>query len=180
MSDRPTGPSARDSSAAPRGDQVRVTIAVAVPREVAFEIFTNEIDRWWRKGPRFRRVGMSAGLIRLEAGVGGRLFESVESAGVERVFIVGHVRAWEPPARLVFTWKNETFSASEDTEVEVTFAETRNGTRVTVIHRGWAALRPDHPARHSMPADEFVRSLGGWWGDQMTSLRMLMEELRER
>ena len=166
-------------SAAPRGDQVRVTIAVAVPREVAFEIFTNEIDRWWRKGPRFRRSGMSAGLIRLEAGVGGRLFESVESAGVERVFIVGHVRAWEPPTRLVFTWKNETFSASEDTEVEVTFAATRTGTLVTVVHRGWAALRPDHPARHSMPVDEFVRSLGGWWGDLMTSLRVVAERAGE-
>ena len=160
----------------PRGDQVRVTIAVAVPREVAFEIFTNEIDRWWRKGPRFRQAGMSAGLIRLEAGVGGRLFESVESAGVERVFVVGHVRAWEPPSRLVFTWKNQTFAASEDTEVEVTFAQSATGTLVTVVHRGWAGLRPDHPARHSMPVDEFVRSLGGWWSDQVTSLRVLIDE----
>ncbi len=160
----------------PRGDQVRVTLAVAVPREVAFEIFTNEIDRWWRKGPRFRQAGMSAGLIRLEAGVGGRLFESVESAGVERVFVVGHVRAWEPPSRLVFTWKNQTFAASEDTEVEVTFAQSATGTLVTVVHRGWAGLRPDHPARHSMPVDEFVRSLGGWWSDQVTSLRVLIDE----
>ncbi len=164
----------------PRGDQVRVTIAVAVPREVAFEIFTNEIDRWWRKGPRFRQSGMSAGLIRLEAGVGGRLFESVESAGVERVFVVGHVRAWEPPSRLVFTWKNQTFAASEDTEVEVTFAQSATGTLVTVVHRGWAGLRPDHPARHSMPVDEFIRSLGGWWGDQMTSLRGLVEQTRRK
>jgi uncharacterized protein YndB with AHSA1/START domain len=168
------------AATAPRGDQVRITIAVAVPREAAFEIFTKEIDRWWRKGPRFRRTGMSAGLIRLEAGVGGRLFESIESAGVERVFVVGRVRAWEPPSRLVFTWKNETFSASEDTEVEVTFAETATGTLVTVVHRGWAALRPDHPARHSMPVDEFVRSLGGWWRDQMTALRVLVEQVRTR
>jgi uncharacterized protein YndB with AHSA1/START domain len=159
------------AAATPPGDQVRVTIAVAVPRDVAFEIFTNEIDRWWRKGPRFRQSGMSAGMIRLEAGVGGRLFESVESAGLERVFVVGHVRAWEPPSRLVFTWKNATFAANEDTEVEVTFAETASGTLVTVVHRGWAAIRADHPARHSMPVHEFIRNLGSWWGDQMSSLR---------
>ena len=158
---------------APRGDQVRVTLAVAVPQDVAFDIFTNEIDRWWRKGPRFRQAGMSAGMIRLEAGVGGRLFESVESGGVERVFVVGRVRAWEPPSRLVFTWKNQVFAANEDTEVEVTFAATASGTLVTVVHRGWAGLRPDHPARHSMPVDEFIRSLGGWWGDLMSSMRML-------
>jgi hypothetical protein len=29
-----------------------------------------------------------------------------------------------------------------------------------------------------MPVDEFVRSLGGWWGDQMTSLRVRIEELK--
>jgi uncharacterized protein YndB with AHSA1/START domain len=157
---------------APRGDQVRVTVAVAVPREAAFQIFTQEIDRWWRKGPRFRQSGMSAGMIRLEAGVGGRLFESVESAGIERVFVVGYVRVWEPPSRLVFTWKNETFAANEDTEVEVTFAETASGTLVTVVHRGWAAIRADHPARHSMAVHEFIRSLGAWWGDQMSSMRL--------
>lgn len=159
-----------------RGDQVRATISVAIPQDVAFEIFTNEIDRWWRKGPRFRQSGMSAGMIRLEAGVGGRLFESVESAGVERVFVVGRVRAWEPPSRLVFTWKNEVFAPDEDTEVEVTFAPTARGTLVTVTHRGWAAIRPDHPARHSMPVDAFIRSLGTWWGDQMSSMRLLIEQ----
>jgi uncharacterized protein YndB with AHSA1/START domain len=165
-----------NATPAPRGDQVRVTLAVAVPQHVAFEIFTSEIDRWWRKGPRFRQTGMSAGMIRLEAGVGGRLFESVESAGVERVFVVGHVRTWEPPSRLVFTWKNEVFAANEDTEVEVTFAMTKTGTLVTVVHRGWASIRADHPARHSMPVEEFVRNLGGWWGDQMSSMRMLSQQ----
>jgi uncharacterized protein YndB with AHSA1/START domain len=164
----------------PRGDQVRITIAVAVPQAVAFDIFTSEIDRWWRKGPRFRQTGMSVGMIRLEAGVGGRLFESVESAGVERVFVVGRVLAWEPPSRLVFTWKNEVFAANEDTEVEVTFAQTARGTLVTVTHRGWAAIRPDHPARHSMPVDEFIRRLGTWWGDQMSSMRLLVEEMHRK
>jgi uncharacterized protein YndB with AHSA1/START domain len=172
MNERPTS--------SPRGDQVRITIAVAIPQDAAFEIFTSEIDRWWRKGPRFRQSGMSAGMIRLEAGVGGRLFESVESAGVERVFVVGRVRAWEPPSRLVFTWKNEVFAPDEDTEVEVTFAPTTSGTLVTVVHRGWAAIRPDHPARHSMPVDQFIRSLGTWWGDQMSSMRLLVEQVRQK
>ena len=165
---------------APRGDQVRVTLAVSVPRELAFDLFAHEIDRWWRKGPRFRQSGMTAGMIRLEPGVGGRLFESVSSAGVERVFVVGKVRVWEPPSRLVFTWKNEVFAANEDTEVEVSFAATSSGTLVTVTHRGWAALRPDHPARHAMPVDEFIRSLGSWWGDQMSSLRTLGEQLSRK
>jgi hypothetical protein len=29
------------------GDSVRVSVSVAVPPPVAYEIFTGEIDRWW-------------------------------------------------------------------------------------------------------------------------------------
>jgi len=32
------------------GDQVRVTVLVAVDPEVAFKVFTEEIDQWWRRG----------------------------------------------------------------------------------------------------------------------------------
>ena len=160
---------------APAGNQVRVTLSVAVPQALAFEIFTNEIDRWWIKGPKYRESGMRSGLLRLEPHVGGRLFESIESDGTERVFEVGRVQAWEPPSRVVFTWRNGTFTPAEITEVEVTFDSTSTGTLVTVVHRGWAGLRPDHPARHGMPVAAFVRSVGRWWGDQMTSLRILAE-----
>jgi hypothetical protein len=38
-----------------RGDQARASVGVAVPPEEAFDIFTREIDLWWRRGPRFRR-----------------------------------------------------------------------------------------------------------------------------
>ncbi|MEJ1965906.1 MAG: SRPBCC domain-containing protein [Gammaproteobacteria bacterium] len=164
----------------PSGDQVRVTIAVAVPPEVAFEIFTSEIDRWWRKGPKYRDPEMSGGFIRLEPGIGGRLFESVGSDGDERVFEVGRVSVWEPPSRLAFSWRNRTFVPSETTEVEVTFASTSGGTLVTVLHRGWTNLRPDHPARQGMPVAAFLRSAGLWWAEQMTSMRMFVEDLSQR
>jgi hypothetical protein len=32
------------------GDAARVSVTVAVPPPLAFEIFTAEIDRWWRRG----------------------------------------------------------------------------------------------------------------------------------
>jgi uncharacterized protein YndB with AHSA1/START domain len=82
------------------------------------------------------------------------------------------VRVWEPPARLVFTWRNSTFRADQSTEVEVTFAPTPRGTLVTVTHRGWASLPPDHPARHGLPAAAFARGLGMWWAEQLTSMRL--------
>ena len=55
-------------------DAARVSVSVAVPPAVAFEIFTNDIDRWWRRGMKFRHAGRHSGVIRLEPGIGGRLF----------------------------------------------------------------------------------------------------------
>jgi uncharacterized protein YndB with AHSA1/START domain len=152
-------------------DTARVSVSVAVPPHVAFEIFTSDIDRWWRRGIKFRNAGPRTGFIRLEPHVGGRLFESIDGDSGPYVFEVGRVRIWEPPHRLEFSWRNSNFSSNESTAVEVRFAETAQGTLVSVIHRGWAALRPDHPARHGLEGPSFNRMIGLWWGDQMASLR---------
>jgi uncharacterized protein YndB with AHSA1/START domain len=155
----------------PAGDQARITVSVAVPPQVAFDIFTNEIDRWWKRGPAFRQAGRRGGFIRLEPGVGGRLFESIDSDDGERVFEVGQVHVWDPPSRVSFSWRNSTFTANQSTEVEVVFVPSAKGTLVTVTHRGWSTLPADHPARHRMAPAPFIRSVGLWWGELLTSLR---------
>ena len=77
--------------------------------------------------------------------------------------------------RFAFEWRSPNYVANEKTFVEVLFAESPSGTLVTVTHSGWSALRPDHPARHGETASVFLRRMGLWWGDQMTSLRLLAE-----
>jgi uncharacterized protein YndB with AHSA1/START domain len=149
------------------GDQASASVSIAVPPAEAFDFFTQQIESWWRRGPRFRNAPGDRGFIRMEPGVGGRVFESFD----DRVVEVGRATVWDPPKRLVFEWRNSNFAPAEKTEVEVRFEPTASGTRVTVVHRGWAALRPDHPARHGMPASAFSRSVGLWWGDLLTSLR---------
>jgi uncharacterized protein YndB with AHSA1/START domain len=111
--------------------------------------------------------------MRLEPGVGGRLFEAVETEGGERIVETGRVTAWEPPGRLVFDWRAVNFAPDEKTEVEVVFEASPSGTLVTVTHRGWSAIRPDHPVRHGRETAAFLRMQGMWWSDQLTSLRML-------
>jgi uncharacterized protein YndB with AHSA1/START domain len=160
------------------GDSARISVAVAVPPPLAFEIFTADIDRWWRRGVKFRHSSSRSGLLRIEPQVGGRLFESFESGGTPGVIEVGRVQIWDPPRRLNFTWRNANFAVNEHTEVEVEFAATASGTLVTVIHSGLAALRPDHPARHGLQGAEFSRMIGLWWGEQMSSLRMLCAEVK--
>jgi len=46
-----------------------------------------------------------------------------------------------------------------------------SGTLVTVTHRGFASLRPDHPVRHGEEVPAFIRMMALWWGDLLTSLR---------
>lgn len=167
----------RDSRSSPRrpGDQASVSVLVRVPPEDAFRTFTEEIDRWWRTGLRYRVGGERRSVIHLEGKVGGRLFESFEGASGARVIQTGQVIVWEPPARVVFEWRAVNFAPSEKTEVEVLFEESASGTLVTVKHRGWADIRPDHPARHGQEVGPFLRVMGMWWGDLMTSLRELAE-----
>ena len=117
-------------------------------------------------------------MMYFEPHVGGRLFESFDHDGTAHVIEVGQVRVWEPPRSLKFSWRNANFAANEQTEVEVEFAPTGSGTLVTVTHSGLSALRADHPARHGLQGADFTRMIGLWWGEQMTSLRMLCAAAR--
>jgi uncharacterized protein YndB with AHSA1/START domain len=160
------------SATQPPGDQARVSVQVAVEPEAAFRIFTDEIDAWWRRGRKYRVAGSGAGTLRLEPGVGGRLSESFERNGELRTFEIGRVTAWDPPLRLVLDWRAVNFAEDEKTEVEVTFQPQSSGTLVTVTHRGWSDIRPGHPARHQLETGPFLRMLGMWWSDLLTSLRV--------
>src|SRR5271169_214211 len=106
------------------GDSTKISVAVAVEPSFAFEIFTADIDRWWRRGIKFRHAGSRSGLLCMEPNVGGRLFESFERDGTSHVVEVGQVRVWEPPTRLIFSWRNAAFAVHEHTEVQVEFAPT--------------------------------------------------------
>jgi uncharacterized protein YndB with AHSA1/START domain len=152
-------------------DAARVTVVVKAAPERAFRIFTEEIDLWWRRGPRFRSFTAERGLIHIEPGQGGRVFESVTEGGEERVFEIGRNLDWDPPRRLVFEWRIRNFQPHEKTVVEVLFEALRNGTRVTVTHSGWSQIRPDHPARHGLASPAFLRMMGLWWADLLTGLR---------
>lgn len=62
-------------------------------------------------------------------------------------------------------------SGDQAREVEVVFAPSPRGTEVTVTHRGWDRIRPDHPARHGLDVAAFLRMMGMWWGDLLSSMR---------
>jgi uncharacterized protein YndB with AHSA1/START domain len=149
-------------------EKARVTAFVAVGPAEAFHVFTEETDLWWRKGPRHRLRGDRSGVVSFEGGAAGRLVERFDDG---EAFEVGKVLAWEPGARLVFEWRAWGLSPGESTEVEVRFEPAPGGTRVTLEHRGWEAVRPDHPARRGLDGEAFTSMLGLYWGELATSLR---------
>src|SRR5262249_1545853 len=153
------------------GDQATVTITVAVPPAAAFDVFTQETDLWWRRGLAYRISGRHPGTLLFEPREGGRLFEKFKTDNGDQVYEYGRIKIWRPPGRLVFEWRNANFAAAEATEVEVLFEEIASGTRVTLHHRGWSSLRPDHPARHGLAPAAVVRMIGMWWADLLTAFR---------
>lgn len=150
-----------------KGDRASASVRVAAPPERAFRVFTEEIDRWWRRGVKYR-VGRGKSVVYVEPRVGGRVFETHEPGGAAEM---GRVLVWDPPRALAFEWRAQNFAPSEKTKVTVTFAPSGSGTLVTVVHEGWAAIRPDHPARHGKAPGPFLAMLGVWWGEQLSSLR---------
>jgi uncharacterized protein YndB with AHSA1/START domain len=161
------------------GDTVRVQTFVRVSITDAFEVFTLEIDQWWRRGPAYRVAGRSPGTLHLEPRLGGRVFEQYGEGGAA-LHEIGSITAWDPPNRFAFDWRGINFSPGEKTTVEVWFEASGEGTRVTLEHRGFAALPPDHPVRHGKPVPAFIAEMGMWWGGLLTSLRERAEDRAER
>lgn len=165
MSDGLSAKATRSPSAT---DGVSVSIEVDVTPDVAFDVFTQEMDAWWARGPRFRFLAPYAGTMTLEPRIGGRLLH-VADAG--RVFVVGEVHVWEPPRRVALTWRLPNFSPEQVTHVDVRFDPVSDGTRVTVVHSGWDRLPPDHQARHGLTGREFVMLRGEWWRDMIGAVK---------
>jgi uncharacterized protein YndB with AHSA1/START domain len=149
-------------------DRARVTTFVAVSPADAFEVFTQEIDAWWGRGPRYRA---RQGVLRFEGALGGRLVEELPD-GSE--FEIGRVLAWEPAERLLFEYRVQNFQPGEVTHVEVRFEEASGGTRVTLEHRGWESIPAKHPVRHGHEGVAFTAQIGSFWGALLTSYRVYL------
>lgn len=148
--------------------RVLVALRVPVSPERAFSAFTAEIGLWWRANPMFNFTPRSPGVLAFEPGEGGRLIETLPNG---KVFEIGRVRAWEPPQRLVFGWRQAAFAPDQDTEVEVRFEAVGDETRVTVEHRGWDSVPSPHVARHGFPNTIFLQRHGEWWHDLLEAMR---------
>jgi uncharacterized protein YndB with AHSA1/START domain len=157
-------------------DGSRVLVAVRVPAAPprAFAAFTGEIGTWWRPSGLFQFTpGRTDGTLAFEPGPAGRLVESYPDGGE---FVVGHVKVWEPPHRLVLSWRQAGFASDQETELHVRFdaVEPAPGddaaTRVVVEHYGWDRIPQEHVARHGLPLGTIQLRFAEWWQALLASL----------
>lgn len=146
--------------------KVYVALRVKASPERAFDAFVGEIGAWWRPNGLFQTTPRAPGLLAFEPGEGGRLTETLANG---KVFEIGHIRTWEPPSRLVFSWRQANFPPDLETEVEVRFEAVGAETRVSVEHRGFDRVPADSVARHGFPDQALLMRLAEWWRTLLTS-----------
>ncbi|BBK44799.1 hypothetical protein STVA_48190 [Allostella vacuolata] len=128
------------------GPAVLVAVTVAGPPDRAFALFTEEVDRWWRRGPvyRFRPGG---GRIRFDPGPGGRLVEEYDDGS--------HFEELRP--------------GRGDRGRDPLHGHGRRHTRRRPAYRMGSAA-PRHPARHGLADMALFRMMGDWWRMQLAAL----------
>jgi uncharacterized protein YndB with AHSA1/START domain len=114
---------------------IRKSVAVRVPTETAFQVFTEGMGSWWPLAT--KSVGLEdAETVVVEPRLGGRVYERTRSG---REHDWGKVLVWEPPQRFAFSWHP---GRAPDTaqEVDVRFTAAGDDTEVALEHRGWERL----------------------------------------
>lgn len=146
--------------------KVFVALRVKAAPERAFSAFVEEIGAWWRPSPLFQTTPRAPGLLAFEPGEGGRLTETLANG---KVFEIGRIGVWDPPRRLVFSWRQASFPPDMKTEVEVLFEAVGEETRVSVEHRGFDQVPAGNAARHGFPDQALLMRLAEWWQAQLRS-----------
>ena len=110
--------------------------AVDVPPERAFQVFVDEIDRWWPRDYTWATGDLAAMVI--EPKMGGRAYER-DKSGNERVW--GKVLSIDRPHHIVVSWQISPERTPEDSEatasrLDVRFSPLDGGrTNVLLVHR---------------------------------------------
>ena len=136
-------------SAMSSGRSAASQVEVAVPAEVAFRAFTEEMDLWWVRGPiNFYDAARAVAKV-CEPGVGGRILEVYDSGDPLEV---ARITDWEPGA--LVAWQ----SSVDDVRTEVRFSPLPGGGTLVRV----TATIPDGGADRGGTA--FVRVVPPWFG----------------
>lgn len=121
---------------------VRKSIVVTASPDLAFEVFTAGIERWWPKAHGIGKTPLRESII--EPFVGGRWYTRHEDA---EEAVIGHVRIWKPAEQFVVSWEisadwKPDSQVAFASEVDVRFTALAGGsTRVDLEHRNFERMQ---------------------------------------
>ena len=135
---------------------VRKQVMVNANQQRAFDLFTNEMSRWWPATHNILKSPIKQYVI--EPRAGGRWYAVGED---DSSCQTGYVIDWHPPQLVVLAWQLSAewqFDPALVTEVEVRFiAESATTTRVELEHRHLQRMGEKGAQIRSM-----VDAPGGW------------------
>ena len=116
-------------------NSVRKVVKVQAPRELALQVFTQQMRTWWPLA--VYKIGKANAVDAIiEPRVGGRWYERGEDGST---CDWGRVLVWEPSSRLVLSWDINAdfqYDPALQTEIDVRFIAEKDGsTRVELEHR---------------------------------------------
>jgi len=153
--------------------RILVALRVRATPQRAFDVFTGEIGLWWKPNGLFNFTPREPGVMSFEPGqADGEMGRLIETRANGKVFEIGRVTVWDPPHRLVFGWRQATFTADQDTQVEISFQPVGEETRISVVHTGWDSVPAEHLARHRFPDAIFLQRHAQWWQSLLSSLNV--------
>jgi uncharacterized protein YndB with AHSA1/START domain len=137
---------------------LRKQIAVEVPVEKAFRVFTEGFDTWWPRTHHIGKPTMQQAIMEMKKG--GRWYElGIDGSTTEW----GKVVSVDPPTHIILIWQidaNWAYDPKLETQVEVTFqSQGSNRTLVTLLHKNLDRYGADYEKVMGS-----IGSDGGWLG----------------
>jgi hypothetical protein len=142
-------------------ERSRVLVSVRVPCQSteAWDRFTAEIGQWWRPNQLFAFSQGRSGTLAFEPTVGGWLTETYPDGSL---FVIGVISVWEPPRRLVVSWRQASFPPDVSTELHVHFEPgPQRPASASSTTAGTASLPSTPPATVSPSAPSSSASPSG-------------------
>jgi hypothetical protein len=124
---------------------IEKSIYVTIPQAKAFELFTAKMATWWPFSDAHAIFEARHASFVFEGRVGGHVKE-VSVDGKDGMW--GTITSWNPPSKFTMTWHPGRGPETAQ-ELEVSFVPEGDGTRVTLLHRGWEKLGDEATKMHA-------------------------------
>ncbi len=129
-----------------QGDAVVGTVDIEAPPQTVFEALVDprQLEAWWGDQDTYRTANWQ-----IDARPGGSWScEALNKHHPGPMKVRGVYKEFDPPRTLAYTWNPGWDTALPETLVRFTLEPIASGTRVHLVHSGFAGMRPAAEQHH--------------------------------